>query len=428
MLRVLVSAYACEPERGSEPGVGWNWVLQIAKFCEAWVITRANNRHAIETELLKHPVHGLHFVYFDLPRAFRFWKRGKRGLRVYYYFWQLGAYFLASRLHALNRFHLGHHVTFVSYWTPSFLALLQIPFVLGPVGGGESAPRPFWKSFSLRGIAFELARDFVGKLVRFDPIVRLTIRRAATVLATTEETAERLRHLGCRHVSVFSQVALSRDELAQMPGPRRHSANIFRAISIGRLVHWKGFELGLRAFALAVRRFPDSTYSLIGDGPERIRLTAVARALGVADQVQFLGSLSRREVLENVAMCDVLIHPSLHDSGACVCVEAMATGIPVICLDLGGPALQVNNATGIKVSAGSPQQVIEDLAAALTSLAAGPLYRHRLGTAARARVRERFLWETKGERMASIYNEVLQPKTLVSTPYAFGHRADFDSQ
>ena len=50
-LRVLVSAYACEPGRGSEPGVGWHWVREIARFNEVWVITRMNNRKAIETAL-----------------------------------------------------------------------------------------------------------------------------------------------------------------------------------------------------------------------------------------------------------------------------------------------------------------------------------------------------------------------------------------
>lgn len=428
MLRVLVSAYACEPERGSEPGVGWNWALQIANFSETSVITRANNRDAIEAELAKHPVPGLRFIYFDLPRALRFWKKGRRGLRLYYYLWQLGAYFVARRLHARTRFHLAHHVTFVSYWAPSFLAFLPIPFVLGPVGGGESAPRQFWKSFSLRGMVYELARDFARKLVRFDPLVRLTLRRAATVLATTEETAERLRHLGCRHVSVFSQVALSRDELAQMPGPRFNSTNTFRAVSAGRLVHWKGFEYGLRAFALALRRFPDSTYWLIGDGPERIRLAALVRTLGIVDHVRFLGAMPRRQVLENVARCDLLIHPSLHDSGSCICVEAMATGVPVVCLDLGGPALQVNDHTGVKVPARSPQQVIEDLAEAISSLAADPLRRACLGTAAAKQVRERSLWEAKGELMASIYNQVLQPKVPPSTACTFAHRPDYDSQ
>jgi len=72
------------------------------------------------------------------------------------------------------------------------------------------------------------------------------------------------------------------------------------------------------------------------------------------------------------------MHPSLHDSGGWVTLEAMAAGRPVICLDLGGPALQVSEATGIKIPAISPPQVVADLASALKQLAGDPSRRHDL--------------------------------------------------
>jgi hypothetical protein len=125
-LRVLMSAYACEPERGSEPGVGWNWVQQIGRFEEVWVITRANNRQAIEDAPATQLLPNVHFIYFDLPRWSCFWKRGVRGIHAYYYLWQLGAYFVARKLHRKVGFDLVHHVTFVNYWMPSFLALLPV--------------------------------------------------------------------------------------------------------------------------------------------------------------------------------------------------------------------------------------------------------------------------------------------------------------
>ena len=90
-MKVLMSAYACEPGKGSEPAVGWNWALQAARRHEVWVLTRGNNREAIEAELAESPVGNLHFVYHDLPRWASFWKRGGRGLHLYYLLWQLTA-------------------------------------------------------------------------------------------------------------------------------------------------------------------------------------------------------------------------------------------------------------------------------------------------------------------------------------------------
>jgi glycosyltransferase involved in cell wall biosynthesis len=402
-MRVLLAAYACEPEKGSEPGVGWNWVGQIARFHEVWVITRANNQDSIKQSLAKRPLPNVHWVYFDLPRWARFWKRESRGIHLYYFLWQLGAYFLARKLHRQVGFDLVHHVTLVNYWMPSFLALLPPPFVWGPVGGGESTPRSFWRSLSLRGKVYEALRDLARRVSELNPLLRLPARRSAIGLATTAETARRLRAIGCRNVSLSSEAGLTADEMLQLSSLPFRENDIFRVVSVGNLLHLKGFELGLRAFARFQQRFPAAEYWIIGDGPERKRLERLTRELDLSDKVTFMGAVPRREVFGKLAECDVLLHPALHDSGGWVCLEAMAAGRPVICLDLGGPATRVTNDSGIKVPATSPQQAVSDLAAAMTRLADDPALRFRLAQTGRQRVAEKFDWDQKGNRMANLY-------------------------
>jgi glycosyltransferase involved in cell wall biosynthesis len=405
-MRILVSAYACEPGKGSEPGVGWNWVKQIARFAdEVQVITRANNREAIEETLKEEPLPNVHWVYFDLPRWVRFWKKGQRGVHLYYYLWQIGIYFLARRMYRDIRFDLVHHVTFVNYWMPSFLALLPVPFVWGPVGGGESAPKSFYPSFSLRGRIYEWMREFVRWLGELDPFTKMTARRSAVALATTNETAECLTRLGARCVSMLSQVALPEEEIVQLSGVSLHQGNPFRLLSLGRLLHWKGFHLGLMAFTRFVQEFPQSEYWLVGDGPERKNLERLAGELGVADKVRFWGALSRAEALKKLAECDVLVHPSLHDSGGWVCVEAMAAGRPVICLDLGGPALQVTRETGFKIPARTPEQAVAEMAEAMLKLATDETLRRRMSEAARRRVREEYNWSSKAAMLQRVLQE-----------------------
>ena len=400
-LRILVSAYACEPGRGSEPGVGWNWVQQIARHNDVCVITRANNRRAIETHP---PIPNAHFVYFDLPRWARFWKRRKRGVYLYYYLWQIGAYLQARKLHRAAPFDIAHHVTFVTYWMPSFFALLPIPFVWGPVGGGESAPRRFVRSFSLRGRWFELFRTSAQAIGRMDPFVRLTARKSALAFASTQETADRMIGLGCRQVQLLSAMGMPAgelDALGRMETPG--SGGPFRLVSIGDLLHWKGGELGLRAFARFSRKFPAAEYWFIGEGVERGRLERLSEELGTTGQVTFWGQLPREAALAKLAECDVLVHPSLHDSGGCVCSEALAAGRPVICLDLGGPALQVTPETGFKIPAISPQQSISDLAHAMERLATDPELYERMANAAKREVRTHLSWDRKGDQIARIY-------------------------
>lgn len=402
-MKVLISAYSCEPGRGSERGVGWNVAHEVSKLNEVWILTRPDeSRDAIEAELATNPNPNLHFVYFTLP----FWKDsmslGQSGaMQVHYYLWQIQAYFVAKKLHKEIGFDVIHHVTFVKYSAPSLLSFLPVPFIWGPVGGGESAPPKFWKDFSLRARLYELARDFVRNIGQRDPLVGLTIKNSAVVRATTSDTAKRLHQMGASQVEIVPEVGLLDEEIALLNQYPLPSANPVRFISLGRLLHWKGFHLGIQAFAKA--SLPDAEYWLVGDGPEMTRLKQLAQELGVAHQVKFWGRLPREATLERLAESHVLVHPSLHDSGGWVCIEAMASGRPVICLNLGGPAIQVTEKTGFKVDATNPEQATQDMAAVMQKLAQNPDLRVQMGQAGRQLVHKNFSWKVIGKRLNNLY-------------------------
>lgn len=406
-LKVLISAYACEPGKGSEPGVGWNTTLEAARRHDVWVITRANNRPVIEAQLAREPVPNLHMIYYDLPRWMCWWKRGAHGARLYYYLWQLALYSVVRRLHRRIRFDVTHHVTFVKYWTPTLLPWLSAPFLWGPVGGGESAPKSIQAECGFRGRVTEMMRSAVRRCGERDPLVLAAARRSALALAVTEETAQRLRAIGAKHVEILSQVGLSaaeRSYLATVASPL--AAGPLRFLSLGNLLHWKGFQLGLRAFAAA--NLPGAEYWLIGDGPYRAHLQHLVRSLAIEDKVRFWGALPRIEALGKLGLCHVLVHPSLHDSGAWVCVEAMAAGKPVICLDLGGPGAQVTQDTGFKTRARDPHQAVKDMARAMTVLAEDLPLRARMGQAGKDRVASQYAWERKGESVSAIYQRLAE--------------------
>lgn len=405
-LKVLVSAYACESGKGSEPGVGWNWVKQIARFHEVWVITRSSNRESIECEKTGISSN-IHWVYFDFPVWLRSWKKGQRGVHLYYYLWQIAIYFLARRMHKEVKFDVVHHLTFGVYWLPSFLSLLPVPFIYGPLGGAESAPKEFFKSFSLTGKIYEWLRNTARWVGEKDPFVLISIRRARLVLAKVKETGERLSFLGAKEVLVFPESGINIKEIEKLPVTKQAESKNFKIISIGRFLHWKGFHLGLMAYSRFLKEFPLSEYWFIGKGPERHNLELMAEKLCISDKVKFFNELPYDEVLKKLYECDVLVHPSLHDSGGWVCLEAMAFGKPVLCLDLGGPAMQVTEETGFKVPARTPEQSVYDLANAMIRLAGDSGLGRSMGEAARERVLEYFDWDKKGEWINKIYQEVV---------------------
>jgi len=406
-LKVLLSAYSCEPGKGSERGVGWNVAREAAKHHEVWVLTRPDeSKEAIEAELDRNPVPNLHFVYFTLPIWGGGWRWGSTGaMQIHYYLWQIQAYFVARRLHQEIGFDLSHHVTFVKYSTPCFLCLLPIPLIWGPVGGAESAPKPFWRDFGFRAKVYETTRNLVRGIGELDPLVHLTARRSAIVRATTDDTAKRLHTMGAIDVHIVSALGLPEEEVTQLSQIEKPNHSSVRFISIGRLLHWKGFHLGIRAFAAA--NLLDAEYWVVGDGSEWANLQALANELGIAERVRFWGELPREQTLLRLGESQVLVHPSLHDSGGGVCMEAMAAGRPVLCLNLGGPAVQVTKETGIKVPAHDPDQAVKDLAIAMVKLADDAQLRMQMGEAGRRLVQEHYTWKVTGERLSQLYYEVV---------------------
>ncbi|MBH8571527.1 glycosyltransferase family 4 protein [Nostocaceae cyanobacterium CENA369] len=402
-LKILVSAYACRPNMGSEPGVGWNTVRELGKYHKIWVLTREDNRSFIEAELSHYQTQGLNFVYLDFS-GYRWWKHGLGGVHLHYYLWQIKAYLIARKLHSEIGFDIAHHVTYVRYSSPSFVSLLPIPFIWGPVGGGESTPKAFYKDFSLRSRIYELLRNLARWLGEQDPFVRLTARRSSLAWATTEDTAKRLHHIGAKNVRVRSQLGISQEELIKIDYTMPINSPI-RFISVGRLLHWKGFHLGLAAFAKA--NLSDCEYWIVGEGPEEQQLRILTQELGISEQVKFCGSLSRNQTWSKIGHCHILVHPSLHESGGFVCLEAMALGRPVICLDLGGPAVQVTSETGFKIPAHTPEQAVDELAEAIACLAQDSELRLSMGRAGEKRVAQFFNWDIKAKSLAQLYEEIV---------------------
>jgi glycosyltransferase involved in cell wall biosynthesis len=404
-LNVLISAYACRPGEGSEPGVGWNLASEVARYHRVWVLTRENNRAAITAELAQHPQPNLQVIYCDLPTWLQRLNRGQRIVYLHYYGWQIAAYRLAKSLHQSVQFDVVHHVTYVRYAAPSFLSLLPIPFIWGPVGGGESLPDDFWADLPPNAKRYERLRNAARWLGELDPFVGLTARRSQLARATTAQTAQRLEQLGAAQIEITSQLGLSPTEISKLQSLNSVAIPLNRFVSIGRLLHWKGFYLGLQAFAQA--NLPETVeYWIVGDGPERQALQALAEKLGIARRTRFLGKQSRQDTLNLLAQCSVLVHPSLHDSGGLVCLEAMAAGRPVICLDWGGPALQVTTDSGVKIPVGPPEQVVQSLAIAMTQLATDDTQLRQMSVNSQARVQDAFTWEIRGQQWAQLYVDI----------------------
>ncbi len=338
-MKVLVSAYACQPGRGSEPGVGWNFAKELSRRHDVTVLTRANNRPDIEACGEKW-VRGVRWLWYDPPRRLTFWKRGGRGVQLFYLLWQLGSARRIRRLFRPGDFDVVHHITFGKYWIPSFLGSFGPPLVFGPVGGGDETPPVFRRSFSLRGRCSEWGKKLAERLgcLLFWP----AYRRMSLAVAATEQTAEKLRRFVRCPVVVHPQSAISPEDAALLRDiagkERRPNPPVFTTAC--RLEHWKAVDLAIRAFPAVRQRLPGATLNILGHGPEEQRLRRLAKDLGVEEFVRFPGRLPRLEdVYRAMASSTALVHPALHESFGQACLEAVALGVPFVGWDHGGPGL-----------------------------------------------------------------------------------------
>ncbi len=405
-MRLLLSAYSCCPNHGSEPGVGWNTVEQAAADLsnEVHVLVAAGWEERIRRNFdpARHPNVRFHFV--GVPGLDESMQEGRGTAAmalIYYYLWQWTSFRAAVRLHEELCFDMAHHVTFVKYNTPSLLPLLGIPFLWGPVGGAEHAPAVFYREFGWRVRAVEAVRRLLQVVAPLSPLLRWTARNASLSIGVTQETVSALKQLGAREVMQMPAVALSDAEVQQLSERSATLHEPLRLLYVGRLIAWKGVHLALRA--LATSSANEMRLDVIGEGPLRAWLEEQARALGLADRVTFHGDCARLMVLEACRNADGFLYPSLHDSGGNAVIEAMAAGLPVIHLAFGGPDFLVPAEAGWKVSALNPQEAVQGLREAIDHFSSCKEERLRRAESARRHALAHHTWRGRGEVLRGIY-------------------------
>jgi len=402
--KILVAAYACEPNSGSEPGVGWNMCQAISKANEAWVVTRKNNRDQIERAMALQPNPYIHFIYADLPQWTSFWKKQGRGIRLYYYLWQFAAWRQARRLARTVGFDLAHHVTFVNDWLFTFLALLPIPFVWGPIGSHPKSPRSLTPSVS--ALIADRVRYYFQAFMRFiDPLFWLSAVRADLIVGIDQTVGARLPLSLIGKHKFISHSAIGVEGLFERSAEKNSVSKPTRILSMGRLVPIKAFHLTIRAFAASAKIEGSGTLTIVGNGSERASLQSLAKKLGVDDRITFFDWLPRTQALSEMQEADLFLFPSF-EGGGMVVLEAMATGLPVVCLDYGGPGAMVTSSCGIKVPVADKATTVANLGAGIFRLISEPATRRRMGESGRKHVQDNFLWARKSALVEALYDLV----------------------
>lgn len=407
--KILICAYACSPYKGSEPGMGWQFVREIAKRHDVWVITEEEKfREDVTRGLAEDP---------ELAESCRFhFVRKQRGRRLrkiwppsYYWFyrrWHRDAYHLAERLHAQEGFDLVHQLNMVGFREPGYMWRLPVPFVWGPVGGMMQLPAGYLSILGARGALFYGARNLVNWYQqRFCRRCRTAARRAgAGLIAATREMQSKMRSFWGTDSTVLAEVGQVETDAAITPS-RRGPSEPLRIAWSGLHIPRKGLPMLLDGLA---RCAGDGVFTLdiLGEGPETPRWQKTARDLGVDGLCTWHGWLEKDAALGVIANSHVFVISSVLDLTSTVTLEALSLGVPVICLDLFGFGDVITPDCGIKLPVTDASQTAADMAEALVSLYRDEDRRRRLADGAVRRASE-YAWSRKGEQLEEVYRGVL---------------------
>lgn len=404
---VLLSAYACEPDKGSEPGIGWNLAVNLAERVPVVVLTRANNKASIERALTSiAPEKRPEFIYHDLGQPFLRLKKFFKAHRWYYLQWQKAAKQQVAQLVASRNISLVHHTTYASFRYPTAVLGHGVPAIWGPVGGVEATPWNLMPWNHPLSFTYEATRN-VG-ITRRKHFPDDQWSRYARVLAATGETRQFFAAAGIK-TDLLPAIGLD-EETAKVRTPKPGQ---LRLLFVGPLHYLKGVQFTIEALA----ELEGATLNVVGAGPFEPMLRGLARRLRIQDKVQFTGPMPRSELGNIYASHDVFVFPSLHDSGGMALLEAMGSELPVICLDCGGPALSVSNHCGFKIPVGSRRSIVLGIRNAIGGYLDDRSLAKKQGSIARERATTHYSWKFKAHRLLDIYQEVLAESAPIRGPH-----------
>lgn len=401
-MKIFVSAYACEPGLGSEIGVGWHWVLAMAKAHELWVLTRESNRGSIEPWINERPEYqGIHFIYYDLPKWARWWKKGMRGVRLYYNLWQRMTNGIVKKTMQENGIKVYHLLTYGNALWPASSYGQRQTFVWGPVGGVDTISRDYTRHYGWRWRLIEAVRRMTIAMLPINIGFQRRCRQASIILCKSYSMREAIPSPYRHKAVMMTDVAVEPKNIEHVERKRDDNDTTIRCLMVGRLDAWRGFDLAVEALAKAVKTVPELHLDILGKGSDKKRIEQLIQQLGMANHVTLHGNVPMAEYLQMMADCDLVLNPCLKEGAVTTAFDAMAFGRPLVCIDTGGYTRYFNNDYAVLIDRGKRETVVQAITDALLRLADKDT-REKMGEKARLAASQ-YTWEEKRNEIEEVF-------------------------
>lgn len=403
-MKILINAYACSPNMGSEPGMAWNWCVNLAKHCELYIITEGEFRDKIE-EVVPTLSQGknMHFFYNPVTDEVRkmCWNQGDWRFYKYYREWQWKTYLMAKEICSKEKIGILHQLNMIGFREPGYLWKLSqetgIKFVWGPVDAKDKFPLAYADGAGLKTKLFLWMKNVITcwQLGHSSRVRKAASVASVVVSASSNSVRSFKKYMNVDSV-LLNETGCTTEEVSVC---KPSDKDIFDILWVGKMDFRKQLGLALKAVAMVYRA--DIRLHIVGGGddtPYRMQ----AEALGIMDLCVWHGAVSHDEVQRLMQMSDVFLFTSVAEGTPHVVLEAIANHLPVLCFDTCGHGDSVNEKVGIKIPLTYPKPSVKDFAEKIDYL-----YLHRevlLVMSDNCRQRQQELsWDKKVEEMMKLY-------------------------
>lgn len=407
MYNVLINAYAVAPNWGSEQGMGWNWISNLAKYCNLYVVTEGEWQKEIDASVAVHPYREhLHFYYNPLPAEVRkmCWNQGDWRFYKFYRQWQKSTFEIEKKIIAAHQIDLVHHLNMICFREPGFEWLHDLPFVWGPVGSMELTPTAFLEGEPLK-LKFAIhLKNFINNLQRrYQPNLKKALNRAGGLSAATKGVYEFIRDYHHKDVVLINETGCYERELPVKPEVKE----TFDIIWVGKYDFRKQAGLALEALAL-LKDCKGIKLHMIGPGTdaEMKRFKGLAESLMLGDSVVWHGRIPNEEVQQLMREGEVFLLTSVMEGTPHVVLEAIQNALPVICFDACGHAGVVNEKVGIKIPQTDKRSAITGFADAIRKLYNDRALLKQMSMNCNQRQKE-LSWDSKARIMLGLYDKAV---------------------
>lgn len=406
MLSILINAYACSPHMGSEPGMAWNWCINLAKYCELHIITEGEFRDKIETTLPTLPQgKNMHFYYNPVSDEIRkmCWNQGDWRFYKYYKEWQWKTYLMAKDICQKVHIDILHQLNMIGFREPGYLwKIPDIPFVWGPVDAKESFPTAYLEGASLKTKLFMQLKNAITKWqLQHAKRVRLAVKRASYVVSASSNSQWAFKKYFQIESPLLNETGCY---IQDHPIIDKSKKEYLDVLWVGKFDFRK--QLGIALRSIAETKNAHIKLHIVGGG-NSLSYQALAKELGIESQCKWYGAIPHGEVQRVMQESDVFFFTSVAEGTPHVVLEAIGNNLPVICFNTCGQGDSVNEKIGRKIELSTPKISIQDFAKILNTLESN---RHLLKEMAK-NCKERQLelsWNRKAQQMIELYKQAIQ--------------------